>query len=199
MLNEPAVYESKQILDQSTQPCFHVILHVDSGMKSNSAAWASKLHYLLILPLPPYNFPASYLTKFFNIHSPLWLNNFTCCLRHLISLFKTLPLSLIAFFQNIGGPSVSDHSLWEYHTFCPVDIRLGRLTIWLALTSKKWVEVMWEEASRGIACFHYLFFLFHKTRYKLLCQLWPWSENVAAGRQKCEWETVLCSGYPLRY
>ena len=52
MLNESAEYESKQILDQRTQPCFHVILHVDFCIKSNSAAGTSKLHYLSLLSLP---------------------------------------------------------------------------------------------------------------------------------------------------
>lgn len=109
MLNESAEYESKQILDQRTQPCFHVILHVDSCIKSNSAAGTSKLHYLslfsLPLPPPPYNLLASYLIKLFKTHSLLQLNNFTRCLRRLISLLKkTLPLSLTSFFQNIVSP-----------------------------------------------------------------------------------------------
>lgn len=118
MLNESAEYESKQILDQRTQPCFHVILHVDSCIKSNSAAGTSKLHYLslfsLPLPPPPYNLLASYLIKLFKTHSLLQLNNFTRCLRRLISLLKKNSSLVTDFiFSKYCEPSISDHYLWR--------------------------------------------------------------------------------------
>lgn len=153
MLNESAEYESKQILDQRTQPCFHVILHVDFCIKSNSAAGTSKLHYLSLLSLPlhppPPNLPASYLTKLFKTHSKLQLNNFTRCLRRLISLFKKLfPRHWFHFFQNIVSPSISDHFLWRTVFSAPLTSGMATWlsdSLWLVKSEWKWCEQRLQE------------------------------------------------------
>lgn len=139
MLNESAVYESKQILDQSTQPCFHVILHVDSCIKSNSAAPLWKLHYLslLILSLPPYNLPGSLS------HRALQYS-LTAPTKQLYLLPETFDKSLKnsslvtdCIISQYWGVEPSFQTIPYERTVLSAPLTAG-LAIGLALTSEKW-------------------------------------------------------------
>lgn len=200
MLNKSAVRESKQILDQSTQPCFHVILHVASCIKSNSVAWRSKLHYVALLILSPP--PAT--AQHFSSPSSSLQHSLTAPPKQLYllsetsdkTLEKTLPMSLIALLQSVGAPL--------YRRIMLSAPLASGLAIWLALTSEEGMEVMCVEARRARACFHYLFPLPQDQRGAAVSALvlrWKCGaeQQLAGGTRKYGWAIVLCGGNPLWY
>lgn len=194
MLNESAVYESKQICHQKTQPCFscHLPCSLLQQAQRSCLDFRTPLGFTSLLS-PPSRNPST------SSHQ-VYLSNSTIvpAVRNFDVSKNLFPRHWLHGFKILGAPP---HQTISCRRIIPSGPPISGVAIRLALTNGKWVEVMWAEALRPLVCFHYLFPLPQGQMEASLAALvlkWKYGmeQQLAGGRQARGWEIVLCSGNP---